>query len=69
MKNVTLYFPNNRTLTEFILSEQIPGIVTHTEASSADGELTDQQIAVACTKYLAHYKLFLLRVGEGSVAG
>jgi hypothetical protein len=51
MKQVVLYFPNNTSLAEFILSQRVSGVETKASDASLRGRLTHQQIMTACSSY------------------
>lgn len=49
MKQVTLYFPDSSSLTEFLLVQRLSKV--ETSGFSLAGPLSDQQILIACTQY------------------
>jgi hypothetical protein len=51
MRQVVLYFPNNTSLAEFILSQRVSGVEAKSSDASLRGRLTHQQIMAACTTY------------------
>ncbi len=48
---VTLIFKNIETLTEFLLTSQIPGLETNSKELTLKGSLSEKQMAYACATY------------------
>ena len=63
MRAVTLHFPNNVLLAEFVLNNRLSRIETDTLHLSLTGYLTEQEIINALLYYEA--ELSLLKSGKG----
>ena len=51
MKLVVLSFPDITTMTEYILNQRVSHVQTDSHAITITGELSDIDIAKACTTY------------------
>lgn len=53
MNKVILVFPNTSSLSDFIFQHRISGVEVSTCDRSLSGQVTDEQMLIACTQYQA----------------